>query len=94
MISIECLHLSSKELVPIQEEMKTVNECLADTTEKIEVVVTMKQQQTPPIDQESNVFNQQLLKYGGSSRVLDKYFGVQRVGDNRCEMGTKILTSL
>ena len=73
----------TKELVPIREEMKTLTEPLADTTEK------MKQQQTPRIDQESNVFEQYLLKYGVSTRVLDKYFAIQRVGDNRYEMGNK-----
>ena len=52
-------------------------------------LVTMKQPQTSPIDQQSNVFEQYLLKYGGSSRVLDKYFAIQRVGDNRYEMRTK-----
>ena len=75
----------TKELVPIREEMKTLNECLADMIEKMKDVVTMKQQQqqTPPVDQESNVFEQYLLKYGGSSsRVLHKYFAIQCVGDN------------
>ena len=99
MISIECLNMSSnqresqeaitKELVTILEEMKTLNERLADATEKMKDVVTMKQQQILPIDQESNVFEQYILKYGGSSRVLDKYVFIQRVGDNRYEMGTK-----
>ena len=51
----------TKERVPIREEMKTLNERLADTTEKMKDVVTMKQQQTPHIDQESNVFEQYLL---------------------------------
>ena len=70
--------------------MKTLNERLADTTEKMEDVVIMKQQhQTPSVEQESNDFEQYLLKYGGSSRVLEKYFAIQHVGDNRYEMGTK-----
>ena len=45
--------------------------------------------QIPPVDPESIVFEQYLLKYGGSSRVLDKYFAIQRAGDNRYETGTK-----
>ena len=47
----------------------------------------MKQQPQQSAD-ESNVLEQYLLKYGGS-RVLDKYFAIQHVGDNRYEMGTK-----
>ena len=74
----------TKELVPIREEMKR----LADTTKKMKDVVTMKQQQTPLIDQASNVFEQYLLKYGSSSRVLDEYFAILRVDDNMYEMGT------
>ena len=63
--------------------MITLNERLADTTEKTKDVVNMKHQQISPIDQGSNVYEQYLLKYGGSSRALDKYFALQRVGDNR-----------
>ena len=69
--------------------MEALNERFADAEEKMKDVVTMKQQQAPPIDQESNFFEQYLLKYGGSSRALDKYFAIQRVGDNRYDMGTK-----
>ena len=62
--------------------MKTLNEHLADKTEKMKDVITMKQQhQTPSVDQESNVSEQYLLKYGGSRRVLEKYFAIQRAGD-------------
>ena len=66
----------TKELIPIREEMKTLNKHLTDTTENMKDVVTMKQQQTPPINQKSNVFEQYLLKYGGY-RVLDKYLVTQ-----------------
>ena len=75
---------------PIREEMKTLKEHLADTTEKMKDAITAKQQQqsiSKPVD-ESNVLEQYLLKYGGS-RVLDKYFVIQHVGDNKDEMGTK-----
>ena len=47
----------------------------------------MKQQQ-PTNDHTLNVLEQYNLKYGGS-RVLDKYFAIQPVGDNKYEMGTK-----
>ena len=50
-------------------------------------VVTTKQQQTTYINQESNVFEQYLLKYGD----LDKYFAIQPVGDNKYEIGTKTI---
>ena len=49
--------------------------------------ITTKQQQ-PTDDHTTNVLEQYLLKYGGS-RVLDKYFPIQHVGDNKYEMGTK-----
>ena len=62
-----------KELVPIREEMRT--------TGKMKDAITMKQQQHTD-DQKSNVLERYLLKYGGS-RVLDKYFAIQRVGDNK-----------
>ena len=75
----------TKELVPIREEMKTLNGRLAETTEKMK---DMKQQQQPTDDHTSNVLEQYLLKYGGC-RVLDKYFAIQHVGDNKYEMGTK-----
>ena len=87
----------TKELVPIREEMKTLDEHLVDTTEKMKDVVTMKQQQqkNPPIDQESNIFEQYLLKYrGSSSRVLNKYFAIQCVGVNKSDMRTKQLKLL
>ena len=77
----------TEELVPIQEEMKTLNERLADTTEKMKDAITMKQEQ-PTDDHTSNVLKQYLLKYGGS-RLLDKYFDIQHVGDNKYEMGNK-----
>ena len=64
----------TKELVPIREKMRTLNERLADTTEKMKDAITMKQQQ-PTDDQKPNVLEQYLLKYGGS-RVLDKYFAI------------------
>ena len=79
--------------------MKKLNERLADTTERMKDAVTMKQQQQPIDDHTSNVLEQYLLKYGGS-RVLDKYFAIQHVGDNKYEMVLKklklmkILTSL
>ena len=51
----------AKELVPIREEMKTLNERLADTTEKMKDAITMKQQQSTN-DHTSNVFEPYLLK--------------------------------
>ena len=77
----------TKELVPIREEMKTLNEHLADTTEKMKDAITMNQQQ-PTDDHTSNVLEQYSLKYEGSS-VLDKYFAVQHVGDNKYETSIK-----
>ena len=77
----------TKELVPIREEIRTLNERIADTTEIMKDAITMKQQQ-PIDDQRSNVLEQYLLKYGGS-RLLDKYFAIQRVGNNKYEMGSK-----
>ena len=73
----------AKELVPIREEMKTLNGRLAlDTTGKIKDMKQQSQQQQPADDDHTpNVFDRYLLKYGGS-RVLDKYFAIQRVGDN------------
>ena len=65
--------------------MKSPYERLVDTTEKMK---DMKQQQQPTDDHTSNVLEQYLLKYGGS-RVLDKYFAIQHVGDNKYEMATK-----
>ena len=60
--------------IPIREEMETLNKHLADTTEKLK---DMKQQpQQPTDDHTSNVLEQYLLKYGGSSRLLDKYFAI------------------
>ena len=51
----------TKELVPIREEMKTLNERLArDTTGKMK---DMKQQQPAEDDHTPNVFDQYLLKY-------------------------------
>ena len=101
MISIGCLNLSSnqrgnrhlaiaKELVPIREEMKTLNERLAlGTTGNMEDMKQQQPQQQPAADDHTpNVFDQYLLKYGGS-RVVDKYFAIQRVADNMYEMGTK-----
>ena len=79
----------TKELVPIREEMKTLKERLADTTEKMKDAITMKQQQ-PTDDHASNVLEQYLLKYGGY-RALDKYFAIQHVGDNKYEMGNKAI---
>ena len=55
-----------KELTPIREEMKTLNERLADITEKMKDAITMKRQQ-PTDDHTSNVLEQYLLKYGGST---------------------------
>ena len=78
----------TKELASIREEMKTLNERLADTTEKMKDAITMKQQQQPTDDHTSNVLEQYHLKYG-RSRVLDKYFAIQHVGDNKYEMGIK-----
>ena len=75
----------AKGLVLIREEMRTLNQGLANTTEKMKDAITMKQQQ-PTDDHRSNVLEQYLLKYGG---VLDKYFAIQRVGDNKYVMGTK-----
>ena len=66
--------------------MKALNERIAKTTEKMKDAITMKQHQQPT--DESNVLEQYRLKYGGS-RVLDKYFAIQHVGDNKYEMGTK-----
>ena len=66
----------TKELAPFREEMKTLNEHLADTTEKMKDAIILKQQQQPTDDHTSNVSEHYLLKYGGS-RVLDKYFAVQ-----------------
>ena len=43
--------------------------------------ITMNQQQQPTYDHTSNVLEQYLLKYGGS-RVLNKYFAIQHVGDS------------
>ena len=68
--------------------MKTLNERLEDTTEKMKDAITVMLQQQPTYDHMSNVFEQYLLKYGGS-RVLDKYFAIQHIGDNKYEMGTK-----
>ena len=76
----------TKELALIREEMKTVNERLANTTENMKDAITLKQQQQPT--DESNVLEQCLLEYGGS-RVLDKYFAIQHVGDNKYKVGTK-----
>ena len=59
----------TKELVQIREEMKTLNECLADTTEKMKDAIIMNQQE-PTDDHTTNVLEQYLLKYGGC-RVLD-----------------------
>ena len=76
----------TKELVPIREEMKTLYERLVDITEKMK---DMKQQpQQPTDDHTPNGFGQYLLKYGGS-RLLDKYFAIQYVDDNKYEMGNK-----
>ena len=82
MISIECLNLLSSPLeskhmllegvAPIREERKTLNEHLADTTEKMKDAITAKQQQQQQPADESNVLEQYLLKYGGSSRVDGK----------------------
>ena len=71
----------TKGLAPIREEMKTLNESLADTTEKMKDAITMKQQLLTD-DHTSNVLELYLLKYGGS-RVFDKYFAIQHVGDNK-----------
>ena len=81
----------TKELVPIREEMKTLNERLAlDTTGKMKDMNQQPQQLPADDDHTPNVFDQYLLKYGGSSRrVLDKYFAIQCVDDNMYEMGTK-----
>ena len=76
----------TKELAPIREEMKTLNERLANTTEKMKNAITMKQHQQPT--DELNVLEQYLLKYEGY-RVLNKYFVIQHVGDNKYDMGTK-----
>ena len=76
----------TKELVPIREEMKTLKERLVDTTKKMKDMKLQLQQSTD--DQTLNVLEQYLLKYVGS-RVLDKYFTIQHVGDNRYEMCTK-----
>ena len=78
---------NTKELVPIREEMKTLNEHLAEKTGKMKEAITMKQQQLRN-DHASNALEQYLLKYGGS-RMLDTYFAIQHVGDNKYEMGTK-----
>ena len=79
----------TKELVPIREEMKTLNERPAlDTTGEVEDMKQQPQQQPADDDHTPNVFDQYLLKYGGS-RVLDKYFAIQRVDDNMYEMRTK-----
>ena len=47
----------TKELVPIREEMKTLNELLADTTGKMKDAITMKQQH-PTNDHTSTVLEQ------------------------------------
>ena len=59
----------TEELVQIREEMKTLNVCLADTTEKMKGAITMKQQQ-PTDDHTSIALEQYLLKYGGSINIL------------------------
>ena len=79
-----------KELVPIREEMKTLNERLVDTTEKMKDMKQQPQQSTD--DQTLNVSEHYLLKYGGSkysTYVGSKYSAIQHVDDNRYEMGTK-----
>ena len=69
--------------------MKPLNERLAlGTTGKMKDMKQQPQQQPADDDHTPNIFDQYLLKYGGS-RVLDKYFAIQRVADNMYEMGTK-----
>ena len=68
--------------------MKTLNERLVlDTTGKMKDMKQQPQQQPADDDHTPNVFDQYLLKYGGT-RVLDEYFAIQRVDDNMYEMGT------
>ena len=76
----------TKELVPIREEMKTLNERHADITEKMKDAITMKQQQ--PTNDHIKCFRAVSFKIW-RSRVLDKYFAIQHVGDNKFEMGAK-----
>ena len=49
----------TKELAPIREEMKTLNERLANTTEQMKDAITIKQQRQPT--DVSNVLEQYLL---------------------------------
>ena len=83
-----CLYRNSKTIAE-KCGMKQIIILLPLTYRKNRNCFYLQQHQIPSVDQESNVFEQYLLKYGGSSRVLDKYFAIQRAGDNRYEMGTK-----
>ena len=80
----------TKELLPIQEELKTLNERLQETTEEMKKAVgrVEKKPQQQQQQRQRNVLEQYLHKYGGTN-VLDKYFRIQRIATNQYEMGTK-----
>ena len=82
----------TKELVPIQDELKILNDRLLDTTEEMKKMAGMQHQQHQQQDDRGNLLEQYLHKYGGSSsNVLDRYFAIQRITNNRYEMGTKVV---
>ena len=75
----------TKEIVPIREEMKTLNGQIQQKNERY----SYHEAATNPTHRSGvKCFEQYLLKYGGS-RVLDKYLAIQQVGDNKYKTGTK-----
>ena len=70
----------TRELVPIQEELKTLNDRLLDTAGEMKKTTVMQQQQQQQqqlqqqqqqhSDRRYNVLEQYLYKYGGSRQIL------------------------
>ena len=79
----------TKELLPIQEELKTLNARLQETTDEMKKAMgSVEKKPLQRQQRQRNVLEQYLHKYGGTN-VLDKYFRIQRIADNQYEMGTK-----
>ena len=74
----------TKELLPLRDEMKTLNDRLLET-----MAETAARGDVSSGLNSLNVLEQYLHKYGQEGDKLDKYFGIQRVGEDRYMMGDK-----
>ena len=74
----------TKELIPLREEVKHLNENLAATKEKLDDNTMLS---SPSSSSDLNVLERYLTT--GDRNKVDKYFGIQRTNDGHYMMGNK-----